>query len=423
MRRSEAKLFTRRAAGGTDSGTVALVRRAGLVRQFGSGLYGFTLTGERVRGAIIDRVDEEMSAIGAQKIRLPQLNYRGIWDESGRWESFGEEMFTLENRDDQQMCLAPSHEEGIVNLFEGLVRSYEDLPILCYQIGRKHRDDNARMGLLRTKEFTMKDAYSLHATRESLEAQYERVMAAYHRLFDRLGVEFVTAEAEDQVMGGSASEEFLAPVDTGTTDLLYCPETGCRFGATPDSAAFEDRAAGADCPECGGQLVASEAIEIAHIFELGTRYSEAMEFSVDMADGSEQAVLMGSYGIGIERLLHTIVAQHGDEAGCRWPGEGTDSVAPYTVSIVPLEYDDELAAVADVIYEECPAEETLLFDDPDNTIGERFAESDLLGIPYKLVIGNNFRETGELEVESRDGDTRYITRGDVDELFESSGAG
>ena len=419
MRRSEAKLFTRREAHGHESETVDLIFRAGLIRQFGSGLYGFTLTGEQVRQAIIDRIDEEMAAIGAQKIRLPQLNYRGIWEESGRWESFGEEMFTLENRDGQQMCLAPSHEEGVVHLFEGLVRSYEDLPLLCYQVGRKHRDDHARMGLLRTKEFTMKDAYSLHASQDSLSAHYDRVREAYCRLFERLGVEFVISSADNSVMGGPASEEFVAPVETGTTPLVSCPADDCRFGATPESpdshAALDG---GDDCPECGTTLTASEGIEIAHIFELGTRYADPMGFTVDMADGSRQDVLMGSYGIGIERLLHTLVAQHGDSDGCRWPGDGSDSVAPYTVSIVPLAYEDELAAVADVLYDECPREETLLFDDPDQSIGERFAESDLLGIPYKLVIGNNFRETGEFELETRDGETRYLNHGDVAALFE-----
>jgi len=421
MRRSEAKLFTRREAGSHESETVDLVFRAGLVRQFGSGLYGFTVTGERIRGALIDRVDAAMAAIGAQKIRLPQLNYRSLWEESGRWESFGEEMFTLENRDGQELCLAPSHEEGVVHLFEGLVRSYEDLPLLCYQIGRKHRDDHARQGLLRTKEFTMKDAYSLHATEDSLTAQYEAVRAAYCDLFDRLGLDFVVSAADNSVMGGPASEEFVAPVETGTVEVVACPAAGCRFGSTDESP--RDVAAGEQCPECGAEVVATEGIEIAHIFELGTRYSDPMGMTVDLADGSTQDVLMGSYGIGIDRLLHTLVAQHADADGCRWPGEGVDSVAPYTVSIVPLEYDDELAAVADVIYEACDPAETLLFDDRAQTIGERFAESDLLGVPYKLVIGNHFRETGELELETRDGETRYIGRGEVGTLFESgSGA-
>lgn len=419
MRRSEAALFTRRAGTGHESETVELIFRAGLVRQFGSGLYGFTLTGEQVRGAIIDRIDETMADIGAQKLRLPQLNYRNLWEESGRWESFGAEMFTLENRDGQEMCLAPSHEEGVVHLFEGLVRSYEDLPLLCYQIGRKHRDDHARLGLLRTKEFTMQDAYSLHATADSLSQTYDRVREAYADLFERLGLDVVICEADNSVMGGPASEEFVAPVETGTTALVSCPGDDCRFGVTPESpTAGVHHNPGEPCPSCGTALVAGEGIEIAHIFELGTHYSETMDFAIDLADGTRQDVRMGSYGIGVERLMHTILAQHGDSDGCRWPGEGSDTVAPYTVSIIPLAYEDELAAVADVVYEECPTTETLLFDDPDQSIGERFAESDLLGIPYKLVIGNNFRETGEFEVETREGETSYVKRGAVQTLFE-----
>lgn len=416
MRRSEAKLFTRRDPTGHESRAVALCFRAGLIRQFGSGLYGFTVTGERIRQSIIGHIDEAMWTAGAQKIRLPQLNYRGIWDESGRWESFGDEMFTLENRDGQQMCLAPSHEEGIVHLFEGLVRSYEDLPLLCYQVGTKHRDDHARMGLLRTKEFTMKDAYSLHATEESLRETYQRIRDAYCRLFERLGIEFVISEADNSVMGGTASEEFVAPVETGTVKLLSCSEPDCRFGDTADSPR-DDLTDESDCPACGGALDGGEGIEIAHIFELGTRYSDPMGLSVDMADGASQDVVMGSYGIGIERLMHTLVAQHADEDGCRWPGDGPDSIAPYTLSIVPLEYDDELAAVADALYAECDETETLLFDDPEQSIGERFAESDLLGVPYKLIIGNTFRETGELELESRDGETEYIRRSEISDLF------
>lgn len=415
MRRSEAKLFTRREVGSFESRTVELIFRAGLVRRFGSGLYGFTLTGERIRQQVIEHVEAAMREVGAQKINLPKLNYRTDWEESGRWESFGDEMFTLQNRDGQDMCLAPSHEEGVVHLFEGLVRSYEDLPLVCYQVGSKYRDDRARMGLLRTKEFTMKDAYSLHATQDSLDEQYERMRQAYADLFERLGLEFVVVEADNSVMGGPSSEEFVAPVETGTVNLVSCADDDCRFGVTDESPAEIDP--DGNCPECGSDLSTGEGIEIGHIFELGTRYAESMGLRIDMADGSRRPVLMASYGIGIERLIHTLIAQHADEDGCRWPGDDGTSIAPYTVSIVPLEYDDELAAVADVLYEECDQQETLLFDDPDQTIGERFAESDLLGIPYKVVIGNNFRETGELELETRDGETEYIRQGEVAELF------
>jgi len=406
MRRSETTLFTSREAT-HDNDTVALTHRAGLVRQFGSGLYGFTPTGERVREGLIDVVDTEMRAIGARKVRLPQLNDSGIWERSGRWGSFDGEMFTFENRDGKAMCLAPSHEEGVVHLVDGAVRSYEDLPALVYQVGTKHRDDHARNGLLRLKEFTMKDAYSLHADAESLADTYERVRAAYVRIFEALDLEFVVAAAENSVMGGSASEEFVAPVETGTLDLRHCRREGCRFGVTDESPDWAS--VGDTCPDCGGDLVAGEGIEIGHAFKLGTRYADAMDLTVDGPDGAPRRVYMGSYGIGIERLLHTLLAQRADDAGCRWP----DGVAPIRASIVPLAYGGEIRETADQLHEDLGAGETLLFDDPDQTIGERFAESDLLGIPWKVVLGNQFRETGAVELECRDGTTRYV---DPDEV-------
>ncbi len=407
MRRSETTLFTSREPGKQQSETARRLFRAGLVRQFGSGLYGFTPTGERVRQEVIDHLETEMRRIGARRVHLPQLNYSGIWEESGRWGDFDGEMFTLENRDGKRMCLAPSHEEGIVHLVEGTIRSYEDLPALFFQIGAKHRDDHARSGLLRTKEFTMKDAYSLHTTEESLSEYYKRMREAYIRIFDGLGIEFAIAKAENNVMGGNKSEEFLAVAESGTADLRWCSDDECRYGETDASPNADP--AGIECPECGSELESGEGIEIGHIFELGTRYSEPMGLTIDTATGERQDVLMASYGIGVERLIYALVEQHGDDDGCQWSADGSGVVAPYAASIIPLEYDDELAAVADYLYEDCGPERTLLFDDPGQSIGERFAESDLLGIPKKIIIGNEFRESGEVELETRAGETEYVT--------------
>jgi prolyl-tRNA synthetase len=411
MRRSDAFLATSRETHETEQTAVRLAERAGLIQQFGSGLYGFTPTGERVRQKIIHQIRTGMEAIDAQAVNLPQLQYRSIWEQSGRWGSFEEEMFSLTNRDGQEMCLAPSHEEGIVSLVDGVVRSYEDLPLLLYQIGVKHRDDHARNGLLRTKEFTMKDAYSLHTDTESLDEWYERVRETYARIFEALGIEFVVTDAENSVMGGSTSEEFVAPVETGTGELITCESDECRFGVTDDHPEFDEFSG--RCSECGSHLVMSEGIEIGHVFKLGTRYSEAMDLTVDLADGSIRPVTMGSYGIGVTRLIQTLIEQHADEDGCRWPVTDAGSVAPFTVAIVPLEYDGELRDTADQLYEECGPREALLFDDPEQTIGERFAESDLLGIPMKIVIGNTFLEIGDVEIETRDGQTWYVESEEV----------
>ncbi|KTG28364.1 aminoacyl--tRNA ligase-related protein [Haloferax profundi] len=407
MRRSEVTLFTSRESEGWENDTVQLAVRAGLVRQFGSGLFGFTPSGQRVRRNVVRTIEAEMDAIGGQAVSLPSLQHKAIWKQSGRWGNFEDEMFTFENRDGQAMCLAPSHEEGIVHLVDGFVRSYEDVPRLFYQVARKHRDDHPRNGLLRTKEFTMKDAYSLHATEESLDEWYARVRDAYCRIFDTLGIDFVVVDAENSVMGGSASEEFVAPVETGSSELVFCETDRCRVGVT-DESDDTSLAAGDTCPVCGGTLTAGEGIEIGHVFKLGTRYSDPAGLTVDTADGSTRPVQMGSYGIGVDRLVHTLIEQHADGDGCQWPVTATGTVAPYALAIVPLDYDGEIAQAADRLHDACGREETLLFDDPDQTIGERFAESDLLGIPWKAVLGNNFRETGDVELETRDGDTQFV---------------
>lgn len=413
MRRSEALLFTSRERTDHENRTVRLTHRAGLARQLGSGLYALTPVGERVRKKVIAHVEREMDGIGGQQVSLPSLNGDDIWKQSGRWESFEGEMFTVENRDGKQLCLAPSHEEGVVELVDGVVRSYEDLPLLLYQVTSKYRDDHARNGLVRTKEFTMKDAYSLHQNRKSLDEYYERVREAYVRIFADLGLDVVVTAADNEVMGGSASAEFHALAETGSEELRYCTAEDCRFGVT-DESPRASLSAGDGCPECGGQLAESEGIELGHVFKLGTRYSETMGLTVDGPDGTEREVVTGSYGIGIERLIHALVEQHADENGCRWPGEA--SVAPFEVAIVPLEYEGELREVADRLHEQLGHHETLLFDDADQTIGERFAESDLLGIPWTVVLGNHFRETSEVELESRDGETRYATVEEVAEI-------
>ena len=416
MRRSRSLLFTRREGTGHSNETVELAHRAGLIRQFGSGLYGMTPTGQQVRARLISHIKREMDDIGGQLVSLPALNYSRIWKQSGRWGSWEGEMFTFENRDDKQMCLAPSHEEGIVHLVDGHIRSHQDLPLLLYQIEAKYRDDHARNGLLRMKEFTMKDAYSLHVSEDSLTQWYNRIRDAYYRIFDALDLEYVVTAADNNIMGGQTSEEFIALAQTGTVSVRYCPAERCEFGVSDESPRSE-LTAGDCCPECGNELVESDGIEIGHVFKLGTHYSQAMDLTVDTSDGGTTPVVMGSYGIGVDRLIHTLIEQQRDEHGCRWPGTEDQSMAPFTASIIPLAYEGELKHVADRIYETV-GEHALLFDDPDQTIGERFAESDLLGIPWKIILGNHYLEEGTIEVESRAGDSRYVEIEQISNIVE-----
>lgn len=458
MRRSDAYLPTMREGGNVERDDVRLAVRAGLIRRFGSGLYGFTPAGERVRQNIIDVVETELRAVGAQRVSLPQLNYRDIWDASGRWGSFEGEMLTLENRDGIDMCLAPSHEEGIVHLVDGHVQSYDDLPLVLYQVDSKHRDDHARNGLLRTKEFTMIDAYSLHATERDLVATYDAIHEAYERIFDAIGLDVAICDADNTVMGGSTSEEFVAPVTDGTCGLVACTTDTCRFGVTDEHDDYDEYADSidsddaddaddriGDCPDCGGRLRSTDGVEVGHVFHLGTRYADAMDLTVHTESGDDNAVQMASYGIGVTRIVQTLLTQHGTDDGCNWPvtssdcnghDAGTDStwhsteastVAPYEVAIVPLVYeaDADIRRTADRVHEtlQRAGVDVLLFDDADQSIGERFAETDLLGIPTRVVLGTHYTETGEIEIESSDGGTRYRAfDAAIDELTANSGA-
>lgn len=234
MRRSDLFLPTSRETHGGGINTTQLLVRAGLIRPFGSGLWGFTPAGQRVRQKVIHRLQTGLDSIGGQQVCLPGLQHRQRWEQSGRWKTFEGEMFTLENRDGQVMCLAPSHEEGMVHLMDGQIRSYDDLPLLVYQIESKFRDDHAYNGLIRCKEFTMKDAYSFHANETSLDTTYNDVRGAYERTHTDLGLEFTIVEADNSVMGGSTSEEFIAPVEHGSVELLSCTATECRFGISDE---------------------------------------------------------------------------------------------------------------------------------------------------------------------------------------------
>jgi prolyl-tRNA synthetase len=225
------------------------------------------------------------------------------------------------------------------------------------------------------------------------------------------------------VIGGPTSEEFVAPVDEGSDRLRYCTAEGCRFGRTDEHAGFGTVAAGDPCPECGARLAESDGIEVGHAFQLGDRYSATMGLTVDDHAGGEVTVEMGSYGLGIERTLQTVLQQRADAEGCRWPVTDWGSIAPYRAAVIPVGYEGEVREVADRIHEACGPADVLLFDDDTQSVGERFAESDLLGIPAKVVAGNGYRETGDVDLETRDGDTRQFAPGEVPAAVERFGAG
>lgn len=372
-----------------DVKSAKLALRSGLVKNYGSGIFGYTPVGQKVLDNITEEVREEMLNIGAQEVSLPALQNSGIWKESGRWEAFEGEMFTFDNRDGKEMCLAPTHEEGMAEMVRGGFRSHNDLPTTLFQIGRKYRDDHPRNGLLRTKEFVMKDAYSFHSDETSLDETYQDMREAYVTIFDELDLDYKIIDADPGEMGGTGSEEFIAPAEIGSDEILACVDEDCNYG-TKDFDIDE-------CLECGDELEEENGIEIGHIFKLGTRYSEPLQLQYDTGDNDQEDIIMGSYGIGISRVIPTIIEQNHDENGIKWPEE----VAPFERSIIGIGQEGE--AKAKEIYEQLPGDNTLLYD--EMSVGERFAESDLAGIPYKIIVGPESLENEQFEVESREGVT------------------
>jgi len=397
MRRSDLFVPTsKEKRSGAEVRSAELALRSGLVHQLGSGIFAYSPTGKLVRNKISEVIREEMEAIGSQEVDLPGLQYAKIWRDSGRYEEFEGEMFTFKNRDDQAMCLAPTHEEAMADMVRERLRSQNNMPLVLYQIAKKFRDDHARNGLIRAKEFTMKDAYSFTVSEEDLDEIYEDMRKAYINIFDSLGLDFAITQADPGAMGGTGSEEFQAPAEIGSDEINRCPEDDCLFG-TKDLEQTK-------CPEHGTKLENTNTIELGHIFKLGTRYSEPLDLTFDTQEGEEH-IIMGSYGIGVSRVIPTLIEQRNDEGGIIWP----ESVAPYEMSIIPLDEEGEIMDTAEELYNLLDTDEVLLFDN-GVSIGEKFAESDLIGIPAKVILGNNYLEDGEIEVEYRDGSREYYDR-------------
>lgn len=517
-----------------------LLLRAGMIRKSAAGIYSFLPLGLRSIAKIERITREEMDAIGSQELLLPVVQPAELWHESGRWDDYGPELARLKDRHDRWFCLGPTHEEIITALVRADVRSYRELPLSLYQVNMKFRDEiRPRFGLLRGREFIMKDAYSFHTTPASLQEHYDEQAGAYGRICERLGLDYRRVEADSGQIGGKVTSEFMALADSGEAELVFCAcgwaanvevaETivkrtpavtepiamervhtpGIRTiaelatflgisehdtvktmaGKTPegrlvyfcvpgdrelnpvkaghavpgvellDEADFAslgipkgslgpvappegtlvvaDRslegdvswgvganmndyhlvgampgrdfevelwgdiviaAPGDTCPTCGGALQGARGIEVSQVFQLGTKYSDALGARYLDENGVEQPFHMGCYGVGISRSLAAVIEQHHDEGGIVWPV----SVAPLEVAVIPLALDGEVFEVAEKIWSELAAAgiETVL-DDRDERAGVKFNDADLIGWPYQVVVGKKGLAEGVVELKVR----------------------
>lgn len=379
----------------THCKSAELAVKAGLVHNYGSGTFGFSHLGQRVLDNIEEVIRNEMDKIG-QEVTMNLLQTSEIWKNSGRWKNFeGEEFFSFKNRDDKKFTIAATHEEAAVELVRKYIRSYRDLDLTVYQISRKFRDDHARNGLIRAKEFIMKDAYSFHKNQDGLQEKYQEFLEAYRTIFATLGLDYSVVEADNGSMGGKTSHEFMAEAEVGSDIYLKC---GCCEYGTKN---LERR----KCENCSSELREVNGIEIGHCFQLGTRYSNSMDLEFNTETGEEKKVIMASYGIGVTRLISAIIEQNHDERGITWDRE----VSAFTVSVIAARHEDRVKKKAEKIYQELREQgtEVLLYDN-QQSVGEQFKDSDLLGVNKKVIVGNNFLENNKIDIEERDGETREV---------------
>ncbi len=399
-----------------------LMLRAGMIRQEAAGIYAWLPLGLRVLNKIADIVREEQDRAGAVELLMPTLQLADLWRESGRYDAYGEEMLRIKDRHEREMLYGPTNEEMITEIFRAGVRSYKDLPKNLYHIQWKFRDERRpRFGVMRSREFLMKDAYSFDLDAEGARTSYNRMFVAYLRTFARLGLKAIPMRADTGPIGGDLSHEFIILAKTGESEV-FCHKNFLDFDTPPASVDFDDPAAlqaivdrwtslyaatedmhdaGAFEALAADDRLSARGIEVGHIFYFGTKYSVPMKAFVTGPDGKDTPVHMGSYGIGPSRLAAAIIEAGHDDAGIIWP----DAVAPFRVGLVNLKPGD---AAVDAACEDLYAKLTgqgidVLYDDTDERAGSKFATMELIGLPWRLVVGPKGLAAGTVELKRRAG--------------------
>jgi prolyl-tRNA synthetase len=385
-----------------------LMIRAGMIRKVAAGIYTYLPLGLRVIRKVEAIVREEMNRAGAQELLMPMVQPAELWMETGRWKEYGKELLRLKDRGDREFCLGPTHEEVITDLIRGEIKSYRNLPQILYQIQTKFRDEiRPRFGLMRGREFLMKDAYSFDRDESGAKASYEKMAKAYHLIFGRCGLKFQPVEAESGVIGGTYSQEFMVLAETGEDSLVACES--CGF------AANVEKATGKTCPKCRGRLITQRGIEVGHIFMLGTKYSKTMKAAFLDQNGKEAYSVMGCYGIGIGRTAAAAIEQNHDTKGIIWPLP----LAPYQIHVIPVNDQSERVMItSELIYGTLSnLGVEVLIDDRRDRPGVKFNDADLIGIPYQIIVGDKNLADGYVELkERRDGTIRRVTTEEVIDL-------
>ncbi len=381
-----------------DSPNARLLEQGGFVEHVMAGVYSWLPLGLSVLRKVEQIVREEMNALGAQEIFMPSLQPKEYWEATKRWEGV-DVLFKLKSQTEKEYALGCTHEEVVTPLAQKFTRSYKELPFAVYQINTKFRDElRAKSGVLRGREFRMKDMYSFHTNQADLEAFYARALETYVRVFKRCGLDVKVVQASGGIFTEKLTHEFQALTESGEDTLLVCES--CSFGQNIEVATLQE---GDACPNGDGKLVKAKGIEVGNIFDLGTKYTDAFGFNFMDEEGKQARVLMGCYGIGTSRLVGAIVEAFNDDKGIVWP----KSVAPFQVHVVALKSKDEekqklIDTTVTAIESELGAKGVeVLVDDRDKGAGEKFADADLIGIPLRLVVSEKSLAAGGVEWKER----------------------
>ena len=396
-----------------------LMLRAGMIRKVASGVYTWLPLGLKVLRKVEEIVRSEMNKSGAQEVLMPMVQPKEIWDETHRWEKMGKELLRIQDRHERDFCLGPTHEEVITDLIRNTIKSYKELPINTYQIQTKFRDEiRPRYGVMRSREFLMKDAYSFGVDEESLDKSYIEMRNTYKKILEKIGLEYKIVKADSGAIGGDASEEFHVLAENGedtiaiSSDSEFAINTELLLKDGEDIASLEGKKA----PDGNGTIQIKKGIEVGHIFKLGTVYSENMGATVQTKDGKSISLQMGCYGIGVSRIVAASMEQNNDDKGIVWPA----AIAPFDVNIIPIGYEKnkEIEDASNKLYQELLNQGyDVLLDDRKAGFGSKIKDSELVGIPINIILGNKFLDDGSIELRTRDGQESVSNIEDLKLLF------
>ena len=381
-----------------------LMIRAGLIRQVSSGIYNWLPTGKKVLQKVENIIRNEMNLAGAQEILMPMVQPATLWEDSGRIDQYGQELLVFLDRHDNRFCLGPTHEEIITDLCKNLLTSYKQLPVTLYQIQTKFRDEiRPRFGVMRSREFIIKDAYSFDLDKEGLGKSYLAMKAAYTKIFNTIGLDYRIVKADSGAIGGSESEEFHVLAESGEDLLAFSDKSEYAINAELLTELQEGQdpfsLEGKPSPDGKGILKLKKGIEVGHIFKLGKKYSEVLNLRIPGEDHDIYPE-MGCYGIGASRIVAAAIEQNHDEKGIVWP----NALAPFQVALVEVntknkkEIKDKCLEIYQLFKEN---EIEVLWDDRDKRPGVKFSDMEVIGIPVTVIIGERTLETGEIEFKNR----------------------